>query len=617
MSKKLSTTERRENFEQLVKEAEQLLATRPKAYRTKVAFLAVLGYLMIFGLLALLIGILGGSIWIAIATHSAAIFLIKSKLFIILPILIWVILKSLWVSMPAPSGYKLEKKDFPLLFQEIEQLTKQLDTVKIHQILLTDEFNAGVAQVPRLGIFGWHKNILLLGLPLLLGLSTEQARAVLGHEFGHLSGNHCRFNAWIYRIRKTWYQIAVELERTNSTLIGSFFNWYVPYFEAYSFALARVNEYEADAIAAKMSGSKAIAQALLAVDMYHNLIGQHYWQGLYNGNNPESPYSGLAQFFYQPPLSREEISTSIQLICATKTNHDDTHPALKDRLAALQETPDFLESLEQSAAQIWFGEKYTHVLADFDQAWLNYNGDALKEQLAYQQKIKQELSDLQAKPSSDLTQEEQLQIAYLTVQLQGELAALELYKTYVQQYPNDLDAQLYTGRLKLLANDVSGFEHLTTAMQRFSLVLPACQEAYSYYERIGDEQKALAWRERGEHQIDLQDKAYAERNSIQNNDVLLPCDLTEEEIADLRQQLLQQKDIKKAWICKKQLEIAPDEEPIYVLAYQRSGFFGDEAKLTEKMIKELLFKYSTFLVMKGGSSNAIAKKVIKTGQLLF
>ena len=71
-------------------------------------------------------------------------------------------------------------------------------------------------------------------------LSAPQFTAVLAHEYGHLSGAHSRFSAWIYRIRRTWAQIVEGLEKRDNwgiTLFSKFFEWYIPFFNAYSFVL--------------------------------------------------------------------------------------------------------------------------------------------------------------------------------------------------------------------------------------------------------------------------------------------------------------------------------------------------------------------------------------------
>ncbi len=622
MSKPISTTERRKSFERLVHEAEILIASHPKVYRCKVAGLALLGYLVLFGLVILLVGLLAGCIGLIIISHSAILFLLKSKLIIALPILIWVILKSLWVSLPAPVGYELKQKEFPALFADIEQLCAQLHTAKIHQVILTDEFNAAITQIPRLGVFGWHKNVLVLGLPLLLALSPEQARAALAHELGHLSGNHSRFNAWIYRVRKTWYQVASAFEQSGASFLGKFFNWYAPYFNAYSFALARANEYEADAISAKLTSAEALAQCLVAVSTYGNLLVKHYWEPFIDPGNHQditlqSPYGGLAQFFYHPSVSDDAMRDSINRTYALTTNHDDTHPATKDRLAALQVSANIPALLGQNAAQVWFGQAYQKVLDDFDQEWMSRNALDLKEQAIYRQKLIQELAELQAKAASELSREQQLRIADLVTYVRGKSAGLELYKAYLEQYPDDLEVQCYTGQLKLQNRDASGIEHLLLAMQKFSLILAACEAAYHYYEELGNKAEALRWQERGEAQIDLESKAYAERSVVLSKDTLLPSDLSAAEQEDLCRQLRQIKGIKHVWICKKQLEIAPEEAPVNVLAYQGGWWFPNEAKLTKKIIDSVNFEITTFLVMKAGSSKAVAKQVIKAGTQLF
>src|SRR5207249_200161 len=113
-------------------------------------------------------------------------------------------------------------------------------------VLLTDDFNAAAAQRPRLGIFGWQENYLLLGLPLMLALTPGQFRSVVAHELGHLSGNHGKFGGWIYRINRTWEQLVERMTQSRSWVSGiftKFFGWYMPFFEAYSFVLRRQQEY--------------------------------------------------------------------------------------------------------------------------------------------------------------------------------------------------------------------------------------------------------------------------------------------------------------------------------------------------------------------------------------
>jgi Zn-dependent protease with chaperone function len=236
-------------FEALIERMERFAIERPAAYRRRVYGLAALGYgYMLFVVLVLLV----------LTTLAVSSFLylkgLAVKLILVTGALLTAVLRSLWVKQEPPKGEKVSATDAPELFKVLRDLQQRLQTPAIHTVLVTTAFNAGVSQVPRLGVLGWHRNYLVLGLPLMKGLTVEQFKAVLGHELGHLSRGHARTANWIYRMRMIWTQLESAFARKNhwgSGLIRRFFKWYIPYFNAISFPFARANEYEADAASCK------------------------------------------------------------------------------------------------------------------------------------------------------------------------------------------------------------------------------------------------------------------------------------------------------------------------------------------------------------------------------
>lgn len=223
-----STTEYREYFDSLVKQAEDKIADNPKAYRRHLKLLVVLGYGVIFSLLALLISLLGGSVWAALSSSAFLILLLKKKLIIVLVGVVWVLIKSLFIHFDEPKGLLLQRQQFPNLWSHIDELQVELKTPKIHRIIMIAEMNASISQIPRFGIFGPYKNTLTLGLELLLTLSPEQAKSVLAHEFAHLSGNHGKFSGWIYRVRLSWLKIQTAFMGSSAWgtgFIKRFINW--------------------------------------------------------------------------------------------------------------------------------------------------------------------------------------------------------------------------------------------------------------------------------------------------------------------------------------------------------------------------------------------------------
>ena len=131
------------------------------------------------------------------------------------------------------------------------------------------------------------------------GLSPEQFKAVVAHELGHLSGHHGRFGAWIYRVSRTWDQLLERAMRQRGSWVFTlFFKWYAPLFDAYSFALRRAQEYEADRAAARIAGPRALADALMSVTIKGAYLEDRYWPevGRYT---PSLPLAlALARFFH-------------------------------------------------------------------------------------------------------------------------------------------------------------------------------------------------------------------------------------------------------------------------------------------------------------------------------
>jgi Zn-dependent protease with chaperone function len=270
-----------EQFVEMVGRLEEYAKREPAKYRLRVGLLAALGYayiLFVLLTLALLVFLFGW--WI---NPPKLNFWVLTFCWMLV-VLAWLLVSSLRVKLPAPEGVRLKREESPDIFALADELADKLEAPRPHVIQVDADFNASLAQVPRLGPFGWQRNYLTLGLPLMQALTPAQFRAVLAHELGHLSGNHGRFGSWIYRVRLTWVQLLTRLEREEhwgSFLFTKFVNWYAPYFNAYSFVLARRHEYDADRASARLTGGREAAVALAAVQVKGAYLSQKYWPEIF------------------------------------------------------------------------------------------------------------------------------------------------------------------------------------------------------------------------------------------------------------------------------------------------------------------------------------------------
>ncbi|TCJ14970.1 hypothetical protein EZJ19_08810 [Parasulfuritortus cantonensis] len=614
-----STTEQREHFQDLIRRAEALGAADPAAYRRRLALLAVLGYAVLFGVLFLLLALLVGSVWGALASTALLILLIKKKLIILLGYLVYAIGRALWVRFDPPEGRELDLRQYPALAAVLADLSRQLATPTLHSVMLTDEFNASVVQTPRLGVFGWPRNTLMLGLPLLLAMSPDQARALLGHELGHLSGNHGRFGAWIYRVRQTWDRVMQAFDRSGdwgSRLMARFFDWYAPHFGAYSFALARAEEYQADALSARVTSAADAAACLVASHVGAGHLAEAYWRPFLARadlvERPEAgPYGGMARFLAD---SAGERFAGLQPALAVETGYTDTHPSLADRLRALGVPAPEAGPARPSAAEVWFGDRCDALLAEFDRTWLERNAGPWEARYRETAEMRARLAELEARPEETLSADEAWQRAAWSERLG--LDALAHYQAYAGRYPDDLDAEFSVGRLLLARDDAAGLAHLERAAARFDLALPVCEVAYDYCRRVGDRDGADAWLRRGEAQFDREARGRAERAGVMAKDTFAGAVLAEAELAALARELAAVDGVKQAWICRKVVEVDPDS-PVHVIVVQRRGWFTREAKLLARLGERVSCPGLAFFMIKGGSAGRVAKRAIGAGRPLL
>ncbi|MBK1990337.1 M48 family metallopeptidase [Sphaerospermopsis aphanizomenoides BCCUSP55] len=437
-----------EQFDTLITQLESYAQEQPSGYKLKVGLLAVLGYAYIFMILAVLLSLFLGFVWLIFYIKTLNSVIIKLGLVMLVPI--FVVLRSLWVSFPEPEGLKLKRQDAPNLFNMINELTDKLKAPRFNYILLTDEFNAAVFQRPRFGLLGWQENYLLLGFPLMQGLSPNQFGAVIAHELGHLSANHSRFAGWIYRIQKTYYQILERLQNTGDAFAIScfqpFFNWYAPFFSAYSFVLRRMNEYEADKCAAQLLGAKNTGEALINVDVKAKLLYNSFWPSVYKQAQeliepPNQVYTEMSATLLNSDNANDSLRF-LQQSLAEKTDYQDTHPCLVDRLKAIgylnnNQELNLPPQFQISAAREYLGNSLPQFTNYFEQAWCEKMQTPWRQRYAYAQESLEKLSKLEARAKiQSLDVEETWQLAYWTYEFRSEDAAIPILQEILQKDAN-------------------------------------------------------------------------------------------------------------------------------------------------------------------------------------
>ena len=213
-----------ERFQSLVARLERDSAAAPRAYRVRVAALAMLGFgilaLLLVALAAGMVLMVGVVVALVVTGGKAWILLLKlGKLAALLAVPVFYLMKAtvkaLFIRIAAPQGHEIRREQAPALFEAIDRMRRKMGGPPVHHVLVDDRVNAGLSQRPAFGLLGWPRNYMVLGLPLLEALPPDEALSIVAHEYGHLAGSQNRFSAFIYRLRHTWSTVESHVDQVE------------------------------------------------------------------------------------------------------------------------------------------------------------------------------------------------------------------------------------------------------------------------------------------------------------------------------------------------------------------------------------------------------------------
>ena len=252
-----------------------------------------------------------------------------------------------------PPGPELKPSEQPRLFELLKDIASSTGEALPSKVYLSPDVNASVADVG-----GWlglgSRRMMFLGLPLLYGLSPSQLKTVLAHEFGHYKAGDTRLGPWLHHNFSVIARVVSNLasfgapddhDDTSSGRLRMFMYLVnLPFLSYGNFVLkrlrlvAREQEYLADRIAAEVVNPTTARDTLTAITglarSYHE-----YWSSLVLpvlDLGYKLPIGGGFQKYLTTSQAQKFAEQEIrQVLEEQEPNPYDTHPTLKERLAAL------------------------------------------------------------------------------------------------------------------------------------------------------------------------------------------------------------------------------------------------------------------------------------------
>lgn len=555
----------------------------PARFRLNTALTAVFGYMVIWAVLLLGLGLL---VWIGMRwaegqrVGGAIIMLGIAALSLVLAVA-----RALWVPYPPPQGRRVTRDQAPQLFKLLDKVRERTGGPRFDEVLIDGELNAAVVQRPRLGLLGWYRNTLVLGLPLLFLLSSRQLASVVAHEYGHLSGAHGKLSAWIYRTRRGWLRLA-ELREASSqgnsvvdTALALFFNYFFPRFNARAFVLSRQQEYEADAAAHAVAGTQHSADALMALQLGARYLDEIFWPAVFararlGGELRETPYREMRATLAQC-LTHGRAGAWLQQAYKALPSSTDTHPSLRQRLDFANCKAVLPSSHAEKAAISLLGSTMEVMVAALDTQW----------QRQHATQWAQMVRSLSAKAARLTALNEKRESASLNPQEAAERAAcIELthppeqtllaWQEAHRAFPGDAD--IAYGLVRCLENEpdeatqadvLALWSQVAQSDSRHAVV--ALQRAIAWLEHREKHADAAVWRQRLKDRVALEEEALDDRMDFAHDPVFMSAGLSRAQVQDCLDVLIRERPVGAAYLVRKQTRVF-SQRPFYVLMIERS-----------------------------------------------
>ena len=563
-----------QDFERLVTRVEQRFAAKPSGLRNRVLAWAFLGY---FAFMAWF----GAVLLVAAAFIVPGIYLWPDGWFLILLGAIvaiaglWSVSRVLSLSVEPPRGREVTRAEAPLLFDCLDELRVRCKARSFDRVFITPDFNASVIEEPRLGVFGWWKKSLQIGLPLLDVLNKNELRAVLAHEFAHLGKGHARLGHWVYRLRRSWHNLfskqferpVYENEVSGRVILRSCLQWFWPRFNAPAFVFSRNCEYMADSVAAEVCSPENIASALCRLEIYNKVLCEKFWPDLWQlaVKNEEPP----ADVFHRiPSFVRQKSGIDLPVLLGRSlqavSDHTDTHPCLAERVLALNPhfTPASLLGLmnstsQNSAARDLLGPLENTIRSDVNTHWRDEARENWKLSHSRGVSLDHRLRSIDASVPALLTADAETlwDKARVSLDLQGDDAAEPLLRQVLQLNPAHAFANFQLGRILLKRRHPDGESLMERSIaENDDLFQPGCNLLYDYFREKGDTARLATLRQRlDQHDIALV-ASIKERQEVTASDTFIPHTLSQNELSHLNDFLGKQPAIVRAWLAQKKLQ---------------------------------------------------------------
>ena len=306
---------------------------------------------------------------VAVAMASAAGFMIVLSL---------AVRCALWLTVqaPGPAGIRIPREAAEPLHRLVERMGERFGRVPVDAVWVGGDMNAAILQRPRWGWIGPMETHLIIGLPLAHSVSRRQFGAILAHEFAHLAHQRQRLDAWGAHVRAWWFRVMDRCIEASPRFGRGLERWCAGDLRD-ALRLARLEEFQADALAAGAVGARLVGETLVEIALKERFLSEDYWCKVMaqSRNQPQPsirPYRemghGMMAGFRRPLPGLFDLRGWVGN-GDSASSVGSFHPTIAERLRALGVRPQVPHGAPLSFADAYLGPLLPTLAWVFDRAW--------------------------------------------------------------------------------------------------------------------------------------------------------------------------------------------------------------------------------------------------------
>lgn len=509
--------------------------------------------------------------------------------------LIVTLFKVIFLKSKKPKGLYLDDKKFQRIWDVVDDLTSDFKGVDIDEVIISDKCKVEIITNYSFGIWGFKKNFMIIGLPILLGFNEKELKKIIALTICRNSKKHKRYNK---SIMKTYSKLDILFNEEKRLVKGNLaFNiftglilkkYYLFYKEAVAMSLSNIF-INSDKMFLKRYSEEELAKIILKKYVHKYLIEKVFVKNASRAYDiylppPENIFT-LMNKYLNEAIATKDIKRALKEF----KNYDERDILYKGtpsyRVKRIKyNVENFKYEFGDNSARI-LGKDFEKTLNKFNLRWHKNSKLIWESTLRKRVEEVKEYNSLFEKFSSYVLKENEFE-RYISLRekFAGISTAIVEGKKLCMAYPKNGEIRYIVGKLLLKGNNIQGIDYIKDGVELNPFIaIEGYKKIIAYCIRKGENKLTIKYKKeykviKADYKLALKERIKPQLKRANYEKI----DVNDEKAIHIKNILKSKNHIKNAYISKVKVKKFKSV-PHYILWVDyKVNFFTLEYKLDKR-----------------------------------